>query len=129
MGTRAGEQSHIGARGAQLATPDAVAAATARSKEQGARAARGEEGRVCMIYCGCYYYQLPHLFSCPLAFFLDLHQTALLLLLSPYPTTLSLSPITFQPSLLFARYFLSPTRETRPTHSLRRISYSSTSSN
>lgn len=38
----------------------------ARSKGPGLPGA-SEEGRVCMIYCGCYYYQLPHLFSCPLA--------------------------------------------------------------
>lgn len=133
MGTRAGEQSHIGAKGAQLhsSNTDAVAVATVRSKGPGARCQvpgpRGEEGEV-HDYCRSYYYQLPS-FSCPLAISLIYIRPPSPAALSPYPTTLSLSPITFQPSSLIARYFLSPIRETRPTHSLRRISYSFSSSN
>ena len=67
-----------------------------------------------------------HLFLISIGLLPDLHQTALICCFFPHtrPPLLHLCSNTFQPSLLIARYFLSPIRDTRPTHSLRRISYS-----
>ncbi|KAL2280034.1 hypothetical protein FJTKL_12993 [Diaporthe vaccinii] len=71
-----------------------------------------------------------HLFLISIGLLPDLHQTALSCCSFPHTQP----PFTFlhnafQPSLLIARYFLSPIRDTRPTHSLRRINYSFSSSN
>lgn len=66
-----------------------------------------------------------HLFLISIGLLPDLHQTALSCCSFPIPNQpFSPSSNAFQPSLLIARYFLSPIRDTRPTHSLRRPSYS-----
>lgn len=65
-----------------------------------------------------------HLFLISIGLLPDLHQTALSCCSFPIPNHPSPSSNAFQPSLLIARYFLSPIRDARPTHSLRRTNYS-----